>query len=271
MKALVSEINIFPIKSCQGASVRRSAATGRGFELDRQWLVVREDGEFVTQRQLPKMSQIRTSVLAFDSPFRRATMEINAPGMPPLLVNSTGQGEVRSVRVWSDSCEATDEGKEVAAWFSNYLETKCGLVRFHQEFVRKVDPNYSKEDSDQVSFADGFPYLLISEASLVDLNERLDVSLPMNRFRPNIVVTGCEPFAEDTWSKIKIGRVSFDVVKPCARCVIVCIDQKNSEVGQEPLKSLSLYRKQKNKIMFGQNLIPRGRGVISVGDELQLL
>ena len=267
----VSELNIFPIKSCKGFSLPEGVTTLRGFAWDRQWMIVQDDGKFLTQRQIPRMSQILPTVVTESPDSDIVQMHLTAPDMPPLTIKSTGIGETRRVVVWNDTCEAVDEGPQVAEWLTDYLKTSCSLVRFAPQFVRQVDEKYKNNDVDQVGFADGFPFLLISEPSLTDLNERLQEKLPMNRFRPNIVVTGCGPFAEDDWKTIKIGDLLFHVVKPCSRCVITCTDQQTSKVSVEPLRTLSTYRSQMNKIMFGQNLVPEGAGVVKVGDKLEVI
>jgi uncharacterized protein YcbX len=297
MSVTVSQINIFPIKSCRGTSLQSSAMTLRGFKFDRKWMVVNEEGNFLTQRQFPTMSQIlpeinsqqrnagesteevelstagaitkQTAELAASiEPIR---MQLTAPGMPAHILQSSPAGTVRKVVVWNDSCEATDEGDEVARWFSEYLKTNCRLVRFGEEFVRPVDSKYAKSQNDQVGFADGFPFLLISENSLQDLNEKMSQALPMNRFRPNIVVSGCEPYAEDNWKTLIIGGARLQIVKPCARCVITCTDQDTSKVGVEPLRTLSKFRNDMNKILFGQNLVPEKLNAIKVGDLVEVV
>lgn len=276
MTFTISELNIYPIKSCQGTALNEAHAAASGFAYDRQWLVVNEEGEFLTQRQLPAMSQILPQIVpqiqanAHDNS-EPVEMKLSAPGITPFTLQSRGQGETRKVVVWRDTVEAVDEGAEVAGWFSEYLKTRCRLVRFSKTFVRAVDRSFARTEKDQVGFADGFPFLLISEASLLDLNEKLSEPLRMNRFRPNIVVSGCPPFAEDGWKTVKAGNLKLHIVKPCARCVITCTDQKTSKVAAEPLKTLATYRNQMNKILFGQNLVPEGTGIVKVGDELEVL
>ena len=267
----VSELNIYPIKSCKGTSLTEWATTLSGLVWDRQWLVVKEDGQFLTQRQIPAMAQIKPELAANGADHSLVSMQLSAPGMPLLAFESTGLGKSRQVKVWNDTCTAIDEGPEAAAWLSEYLQTSCGLVRFAPDFVRQVDQKFKRDDIDQVGFADGFPFLLLSEQSLADLNDRLEEKLPMNRFRPNIVVSGSGAFEEDDWKTIRIGEMLFHVVKPCARCVITCTDQETLKVGPEPLRTLSLYRSQMNKIMFGQNLVPVGSGKIRLGDKLQVI
>jgi uncharacterized protein YcbX len=160
-------------------------------------------------------------------------------------------------------------GEEVSQWFSEFLELSCQLVYMPDNSYRPVNSRYASHNQ-QVSFADGFPFLLISEASLQDLNERLDQPIPMNRFRPNLVVSGCEAFAEDSWRSIRIGSIPFHVVKPCERCLITTVDQAQGIRGKEPLQTLAQYRLSNGKILFGQNLIPAELGTLQVGDSVEI-
>ena len=166
--------------------------------------------------------------------------------------------------------EALDAGADAAAWLQAFLGVECRLVSLPDDAVRPVDPDYS-QPSDQVGFADGFPFLLISQASLDDLNARLERAVPMQRFRPNLVVGGCAPYAEDGWRRIRIGELEFRVAKPCSRCVIPTIDFTTGERGREPLQTLMTYRRRDNKIYFGQNLIHRGTGILETGTEVEIL
>ncbi|HEY9754766.1 MAG TPA: MOSC N-terminal beta barrel domain-containing protein [Oculatellaceae cyanobacterium] len=271
MKFAITEINIFPIKSCRGFAPNQAVTTARGFKWDRNWMVVKDDGSFITQRQKPTMSQIVPTVLEESEHGQTIRMRLEAPGMKPLEFESSGSGSKRNVIVWQDTCNAVDEGEAVAAWFSEYLQTASQLVRFSPDFTRRVDPKYKTHENDQVGFADGYPFMMISQQSLDDINSKVENQLLMNRFRPNLVVDGCEPFAEDTWKTVKINNIVFHVVKPCSRCVITCTDQETSKVSPEPLRTLSTYRNQMNKIMFGQNLIAEDTGTIKIGDHLEVL
>jgi uncharacterized protein YcbX len=194
---------------------------------------------------------------------------LNAPGMPDCRAPAVRIGLEIKVRVWDDWCGSIDQGDEIARWLSDYLECECRLVRLADMTVRHLDERYSR--SGETGFADGFPFLLISEESLTDLNGRLVEPLPMNRFRPNIVATGSSSYAEDGWQTIRIGTLEFRVVKPCARCVITTVDQATGNKGTEPLKTLATYRKSERGVMFGQNLVHCGSGSISVGDPIEVL
>jgi uncharacterized protein YcbX len=186
--------------------------------------------------------------------------------MPPLDVRVRHDGTRRNVVIWRDTCAAVDQGDSVAQWASQFLNKSVRLMRIADEHVRQCNPDYARRAEDQLGFADGYPLLLISQASLDDLNTRLDAPMLMNRFRPNIVIEGCAPFAEDMWDDIRVGEVPMGIVKPCARCVMTTVNQASAEKGVEPLHTLASYRTTHQKIMFGQNVTHFARGVISVGD-----
>lgn len=258
----VSALYYYPIKSCRGIQVDQALVTTRGLQDDRLFMVVNHEGEFLTQREQPRIALIAPEV-------SEDLLTLRAPGMPALSIFIESAVPRRQVIVWRDTCAAIDQGAEVAAWLSEYLEARCRLVRLADEFKRRVDPRYAQSATDETSFSDGYPFLLISQASLEDLNTRLAEPLPMNRFRPNIVVSGCAPFAEDGWRQIQIGDLRFGVVKPCARCAVTTIDQTTAMVGKEPLTTLAAYRRtSEGKVMFGQNLLGGETGVIRVGDPL---
>jgi uncharacterized protein YcbX len=304
MNIQISSLNVFPIKSCAGTAVNSATATDHGFTFDRTWLIVDEHNNFLTQRELPRMALIKPRIFSrrtgknlldtdeietwkapaqiacaspdFDlaianHPYQQFVMSLEAPDMEPYSAPFNPYGDRLNVVVWGDTCEAIDEGDEAALWLSRFLEKRCRLVRFADNSVRKVDPTYAVNENNTVNFADGFPFLLISEASLADLNSRLDNAVPMNRFRPNIVVSGCDAFAEDTWKKIRIDSVEFDLVKPCSRCVITTNDQSTGAFTDQPLRMLSTFRLQNKKIMFGQNMIASGPGSIRLATKLEIL
>lgn len=260
----VSELHCYPVKSCAGISLPEAEITARGIKHDREWMIVGLDGIFLTQRELPRMSLIRPSLA------ENGLLSLDAPDMPRIIFIRTADTPLR-VKVWSSICKAEDLGEEAAEWLQKFLGVPCRLVRMATNFKRRVDGRYARDKSSVVGFADGFPELLISQASLDDLNTRLDDSLLMNRFRPNVVVSGTEPFSEDSWRTISIGALTFDVVKPCARCTITTVEQETAARGVEPLKTLATYRKDHGRILFGQNLIHREPGTIKVGDEVRVI
>jgi uncharacterized protein YcbX len=263
----ISEINIYPIKSLRGTSLAAAETEDRGLKFDRRWMLVDEKGKFITQREFPLMAAVNVTV---EGDFLTAAYdgsEISVPLFP------TGV-DSRRVSVWSSSLRALRYREDAGEWFSDVLKTKCDLVRMPDEAARIVNPLYAvRKFKDRVSFADGYPFMLIGQASLDDLNSRLPNPVPMNRFRPNFVVKDAEPFAEDTWKKVRIGATIFHVVKPCARCVIPTIDQEaGKKTGQEPLKTLASYRTKRNKVLFGQNLIAEeAGGLIKIGAGVEVL
>ena len=255
----------YPVKSCGGTSLPSATVGPRGIVGDRQWMVVDDTGEFLTQREHHRMSLVRPHLTDV------GLLELSAPGMPPLTVTPAIRRDRVDVSIWSDRCVAIDEGPTVAEWLSAFLDVRCRLVRFPDDATRRVDPEYAGPN-DQVGFADGFSFLLASCASLDDLNHRLASPLPMNRFRPNIVVSGGEPFEEDRWKSIRIDGIAFAVVKPCARCVTTTVDQQTGEASREPLRTLATFRNVPGRgVMFGQNLIHDQSGVLHVGAEVEVI
>lgn len=254
----------YPVKSLRGESCGRLNLGPRGPLHDREWMVVDGEGRFLTQRQLPRMALI-------DTELTDESLVLRAPGMPELEVPRTASGERLPVQVWSDRCEAEAVGPEADAWLSEFLQTDCRLVHFPEHAVRQVDPAYARP-GEQVGFADGFPLLLISEGSLALLNRKLPEAVEMRRFRPNLVVTGCEPHAEDRWRRIRIGDIELRVVKPCSRCPIPGIDPETGERRGRVLETLMTYRRgEDNKIYFGQNLLHDAEGELAVGMPVEIL
>jgi uncharacterized protein YcbX len=261
----VTALNVYPVKSCAGTPLEVAEIGRRGIRHDREFMVVALDDRFLTQRECPRLALVQPSL-------RDERLTLSAPGMPPLSVHPTDDGPRRSVGIWRDTVAAVDQGDQAAEWLSTYLGAPTRLVRMPADSVRLVDPHFARTPTDQVGFADGYPLLLISEESLEDLNSRLAQPLPMNRFRPNVVVRGSgAPYAEDGWAELRIRDVRFDVVKACARCAITTTDQATAERGHEPLATLARYRQVPRGVLFGQNLIHAAEGVIAVGDALMVL
>ena len=261
----VSGLYVYPVKSCAGISLHGALVGRRGFENDRQYMLTGPSGLFLTQRELPRLALVSPSLAP-------AGLLLQAPGVAPLLITSADGGARRSVVVWRDQCEAVDQGDHAAAWFSAFLSAPVRLVRMAEDFSRKVNRDYALSPSDETGFGDGYPFLLLGESSLADLNSRLSTPVDMRRFRPNIVVSGSGAYAEDSWRRLRIGPVEFGVVKPCARCVITTTDQDTAERGREPLATLATYRNVPGRgVMFGQNLIHTGRGSVRVGDFAEVL
>jgi uncharacterized protein YcbX len=271
----VSGIFTYPIKSCGGISHQSATLDERGLRYDRRWMIVsdapEDRGEFLTQREFPRLSLIQPS-------FSGDMLAINAPGMSEICVPLAQQGKAdRDVVVWDDTCRAVDQRDQVAEWLSNFMAIPIRLVRIADEFVRPTSMDYTDQPA-QTGFADGYPMLLTTEDSLIDLNKRLAArgkpAIRMNRFRPNIVVKGADPFEEDLWKWIKIGDIRVEIAKPCARCVTTTVEQERGEVTitHEPTATLATFRRASNGgVMFGQNVIHRTVGEIAIGDEVQIL
>ncbi len=255
----LASLHIYPIKGAAGTAPREWEVDVRGFRYDRRWMLVEPSGEFITQRENPALALIRPR-------FQPPHLVIEAPGMPPLTIALAPMGgRPLNVRIWDDRVDALLPDQRADQWFTDYLGSPTLLAWMPDACVRPVDPFYA-EPADQASFADGFPFLVIAEASLDDLNSRLAEPLPMNRFRPNLVVGGATPFAEDEWRRIRIGSMEFRVVKPCARCVITTTNQLTGARGVEPLRTLATYRRIDGKVMFGQNVLHDGPGRLALGD-----
>lgn len=260
----LSALWLYPIKGCGGTALDRAQVAAHGLAFDRRWMLVDELGVFVSQRSDPQMALIRVRV-------HHGRLQVDAPEMPTLEVDlEPSSGDQVEVRIWSDVCVARAAGEPEDHWFSRFLGRAVRLVYVPDASLRTVDRDYS-QPGDVVGFADGFPFLLTSVTSLGDLNARAGTSLPMDRFRPNLVVDGFDAFAEDGWKQIRVGDVSFRVAKPCARCSVTTVDQATAEVGKEPLKTLSTYRRVRGKVMFGQNLIQDGGGIVQVGDPVEVI
>ena len=259
MKLQLTALNIYPIKSAHGITLAESEVDGFGLRYDRRWMVVDDSGQFLSQRSHSRLALVVPSI-------RGDKLRVNAPGMPTLEMPLHPSAAVRTVvAVWDDVCSASWVGESAAQWFSDFLDCPCSLVHMTEDAVRPADPAFAPTGS-MVSFADGFPFLLISEESLADLNGRLAEPLPMNRFRPNLVVAGGEPYDEDHWTQLEIGGIRLRVVKPCGRCVVTTTDQTTGERGKEPLRTLATYRKRDGEVMFGQNVLHEGQGQLRVGD-----
>jgi uncharacterized protein YcbX len=260
---IVTELNIYPVKSLRGLTLAAMSLGSMGPAWDRRWMLVDGSGRFISQREEARLCLV-------DVALDQGQMHLSAPQQTPISVPVDGAGHSCAVRVWDDRVEAIDCGDEVARWCGDFLQRDCRLVYMPDSYHRQVDLDYGRA-GDAVSFADGFPLLLISQASLADLNQRLSTPIAMGRFRPNIVVSGCDAFAEDYWATVKIGDLDFDVVKPCSRCVIPSINPDTAEKNSEVVRQLASYRRKAGSVYFGQNLIHRDLGVISLGDSLTVV
>jgi uncharacterized protein YcbX len=260
----LSGLHVYPIKSCGGIAIEEWEVDERGLRHDRRWMLVDKTSCFMSQRRFPRMALIGVRI-------ERDGLIVAAPGMPSLEVPlQPTAGRLILARVWDDLVEVSPVGDDADRWFEEFLGVGCRLVYLPDRSLRPVDPAYGRPE-DQVGLADGFTFLLISEASLADLNARLEQPVPMNRFRPNLVVGGCEPFAEDDWKLVRIGQIAFRVVKPCSRCTITTVDQGTATKSKEPLRTLARFRKRNNKVLFGQNLIHDETGIIRINDLVEVI
>jgi uncharacterized protein YcbX len=256
----------YPLKSSAAEPLTTSSVGSMGLEGDRRWLVIDEaSGRFLTQRLLGQMTQLTARYSA------SGALTLMAPGRGPLDVAVPPMDAcLRGVIIWSDTLRAPDAGDAAAAWLSDFLQRPCRLVYMPDDCFRPVK---SDVPSDRVSFADGFPLLLIGRDSLTDLSRRVGRPLELLRFRPNLVITGAEPYAEDYWRRIRIGSTVFRIAGPCSRCIITTLDPEDGtrSADREPLKTLKDFRQHEGKVYFGQNLIPDSAGHLEVGMPVELL
>jgi uncharacterized protein YcbX len=262
----IAALYVYPVKSCRGITLQRSRLTAAGLQYDREWMVVTPEGRFLTQRELPQLAVVDTSL-------HDDALGLAAPRRLPLRVplQAATDTPVREVTVWGEPCLARDEGEAAATWFSDLLGRAVRLVRFDRSRRRPTDPDWSQGLDGESLFADGFPVLVLSQASLDDLNARLPVALPVDRFRPNILLQGCGPYEEDRIGALALEGVRLRLVKPCSRCSVTTVEQATGVVqGDEPLRTLKTYRwdARRRGVLFGQNaIIEAGEGaVLAVGD-----
>lgn len=262
MDLRLASIHVHPVKSLGGFAVEEARLTDRGLQHDRRWMLVDEQGTFQTQRELAAMACLHCEALP--DGFRVRDVRNGSTLELPWALS---EGESQKVSVWSDALYALHGEARWDAWFSAALERPVRLVYMPDATKRRTDGRYAKG---LTSLSDGFPFLIVSKASLDDLNARLPSPIGMERFRPNLVVGGGTPFQEDTWTAIRIGEARFQLVKPCARCVVITTDQQSGERGKEPLRTLATYRSVRNKVMFGMNAVGDFSGVVRVGDLVTL-
>ena len=257
----LTRIHVYPIKAAAGISAATWQVDAFGLCHDRRWMVVDSRGLLVSQRTHPRLALVRPTV-------HEDGLTLEAPGVPALVLSLRPAGSVVvKATVWDDTCDAMWLGQGPARWFTEVLGSPCELVYMPDATVRPADPAYAPTGT-RVSFADAFPFLLISEGSLSDLNSKLPRPLPMNRFRPNLVIAGGEPYVEDTLQEFAISGIAFRSVKPCDRCLVTTTDQETTERGVEPLRTLATYRKVGGQVMFGQNVVHLGTGRLTVGAPL---
>jgi hypothetical protein len=263
---VLQEIYLYPIKSLGGISVSEAFVEERGFRYDRRWMLVDKKGDFVTQRQHPQLALLQVSL-------SKTQLEVVSKGDPSQRIAfdlGLVSDQELQVSIWGDQVLARVVSAEVSRWFSDFLQLELDLVVMPESSQRKMDPRYAVQ-GESVSFADGMPYVIIGQASLDELNSRLADPVGMDRFRPNLVFSGGEAYAEDQFKQLRIGEVEFQVVKPCARCVMITVDQEKGTKGKEPLATLATYRSQGSKVYFGQNAVALTQGIVRVGDPIQRL
>ena len=262
----IAALFVYPVKSCRGIALPQARLTPRGLQYDREWMVVSPAGRFLTQREAPRLALVGTTL-------RDDHLELSAPDLPNLAVplQRAAREAPFEVNVWRDHVLATDEGRAAASWFSKHLGREVRLVRFDDARSRPTDPAWSQGLAGTSAFADGYPVLVLSRASLDDLNARLPAPLPVDRFRPNLYLDGCAPYAEDAIRGLASGQVRLRIVKPCARCSITTTDQSTAErQGDEPLRTLKTYRWDDalHGVTFGQNALVERTGMLEAGASL---
>ena len=258
---IISEIWIYPIKSLGGIRVFSAQVMEKGIEYDRRWMLIDKENMFMTQRDHPALALFKTSINGKGIAIHHSGEEI----IIPFQIS----GPVINTAIWQDRVDVYEAGEQFNNWFSEKLKLECRLVYFPESNPRPVDPVYTI-NNEHVGLADAYPLLIIGQSSLDDLNDRMKTLLPMNRFRPNLVFTGGEPFEEDEWKSFNSGDCRFAAVKPCARCMTTTVNQDNGEKGIEPLATLATYRRKDNYVYFGQNLLVLRTGTIAEGDEIIL-
>ncbi len=265
----ITALNIYPVKSCRGIALEQAQITTTGFAFDREWMVVGDNYRFLTQREEPRLALIAPSL-------DQHHLRLRAPDMAEdLAIDVDARGDQVEVVCWGDRCAAFDMGAHAADWLSEYLGTRRRLVRFDRSRKRPSSPDWTAHIEALNQFSDGFPWLIISQGSLDDLNTRLPAPLPMNRFRPNIVIDGVQAYAEDRIHEIAVGNACLRLVKPCARCAITTTDQATAErLTDQPLRALKQYRfsRELKGVLFGQNaiLIAGATQTLSVGQEFEI-
>ncbi|MEF2277227.1 MOSC N-terminal beta barrel domain-containing protein [Deinococcus sp. YIM 134068] len=255
----LSGLFTYPIKSAGGVSLDRAHVGPLGLDLDRRWMVVDDTGRQLTQRDCPRMALAGVEV-------EPDGLRVTAPEMPDLCVPFEPEGPPHPVHIFDQPVRARQVGGEADGWWSAFLGLRAALVHFPDEAERRMNPRFGTA---RISFVDGNPLHLVSEASVADLNARLTVPVPTARFRANLVLSGGDPYEEDGWRRIRIGGLEFDVVEPCARCSVLNVS--GGRMGAEPLRTLTGYRRRGRLVEFGQNLIHAAQGELAVGDPVTVL
>jgi hypothetical protein len=259
----LARLFVYPVKSAAGIELQHALVDDFGVEHDRRFLVVDQDNTFMTQREYPGMSQMRVRI---DPPNLVLSASDGSSCTVPLRPDSD---ERTRVRIWDDSVDAVRVA-DTEDWLSRVIGVRCNLVYMPDDVVRPLPPEYSVR-ADRVGFADAFPFLILSQASIDNLNTRLEHAIDVRRFRPNLLIDGVAPHAEDTWARVRVGALDLHVVKPCARCAITTVNPDTGVRGKEPLRTLAEYRTKNGKVYFAQNAIHAGPGELRVGDSVEVL
>lgn len=260
----LNQIYLYPVKSLSGIAVSSWPVGKNGLLYDRKWMLIDDQHQFLSQRRLPKMALIKTRI-------EQNELILSAPGQEDLILalNPT-LGDDIVVGIWHDQCLAKTISTQADDWLSEFLQTYCRLVYHPDDQQRQVDQRYAQA-TDQTAFSDGFPFLIVAENSLLALNQAMQLEMSMQRFRPNLVITDCASYEEDSWRRISINHIEFRLPKPCSRCSVPGIDPETGIINKEPLTTLSRLRRWENKIYFGQNALHNCCGTLTVGDIVSIL
>jgi len=260
---VLSEIFIYPVKSLAGIKVSNWSVNEKGLLHDRKWMLIDNNNQFLSQRRLPKMVLIKTQIT--DCELILSTPSSGSISLPL----DPDDGDDCKITIWNDQCSAKTTTKYADQWLSDFLGIKCKLVYQPDDVVRAVDPDYALA-TDKVNFSDGFPFLIISTASLNSLNQAMGLQLPILRFRPNLVISNCESYAEDSWREITINGIGFRLPKPCSRCSVPTIDIETAQTNKEPLTTLNRLRKWNKHVYFGQNALHNSQGELRIGHTIEI-
>lgn len=256
---VLSEIFIYPVKSLAGIKVSSWTVNEKGLLHDRKWMLIDSNNQFLSQRRLPKMALIKTQLTDCELILSTSTSgSISLPLYPD-------EGDDCNITIWNDHCTAKTTTRLADQWLTDFLDMDCRLVYQPNDVVRPVDPDYALA-TDKVNFSDGFPFLILSKASMFSLNQSMELQLPIQRFRPNLVISNCESYAEDSWREITINDIGFRLPKPCSRCSVPTIDTETAQTNKEPLTTLNRLRKWNKHVYFGQNALHNTQGELSTGN-----
>lgn len=259
----ISELWIYPIKSLGGISLSESKALSNGLQYDREWMLVDDEGVFLTQREYANLARIKVAITEDES------VHCSFDKYDIIFKKNQYLDEISPGAIWKSKVKIQEVDTQVSEWFSDMLTQNVRLVRMAKDtdrkrYAHKINENFT------TLFADGYPYLMLSQSAVTLLNEKLKTPVKADRFRANIIIDDCTAHAEDEFTKFSIGDVEFTNAKPCVRCILINTDQQSGARGREPLATLATYRNKSNKILFGVNLLAQNEGMIRVGDGLDL-